>query len=780
MIKPSLALILLNTLFILPASSQEEQKGLTGSITNKSDIDVYTVTAICNTDTLRATYAEQQFSLPISNVGSYKITITAPGFNDFSTVVNYAGSPVDIGQVSMSKQKQVNLGEVVVKGKRVVVKRDGSTYEISNIAGTYLGDAGSIMDMLQWTPGLRRDGSDGVQTINGKSPEIYIDGRKINSMDELKMRPSSEVSKIEVIRNPGARYSSSTQAVINITMRKHIKDYVGVRLVDEARYGRRLSDDFDFNLETKTGKISTFWAWHFETTHNKANALYSTEMKATDNFASLSDMMDQHWKTDKNGHYLIGGITYSFTPKSAISLQYNCSFVGSKMYQETLHHIVDAGVESISNETENDPKDRRTRQCINLGYDLRGDNSQLNLNASYVSIDNKGKKNIAVAKQTGDIFSSPDVTDINSKSDYDLYNFEGNYSLTLAKVNKFGAGVASSYIKNYSDYNIASTPQNSRRKDFVQAAYMTYRRNFSKLSLNAQLRYEYTYTSLTNYGKEQKQTFGNLLPYFLLKYDINDDNQLELGYRRSPSRPNISQLNNIVTYSDLFHSQTGNPALETEVNNNIWVDYIYKDFDASITLRKHDKEIVMGTFTQKDTRRILSKPVNVRYAYDVEFSLSYDLSGTNYSLSLMADEAYTYKKYRVIDGLVNKSQHLWHTEFYIDASYKFYKTIEAYTSLKYLSPYLEGTTKTGDMWGVDVGVKGTFLNRKLVVSVEGNDLLHRSITPYWSSTYANVHEWRRNYFDTRYVTLKVQYRLNTIRSNYKNKTIGIEAENRAQ
>ena len=37
MIKPSLALILLNTLFILPASSQEEQKGLTGSITNKSD-----------------------------------------------------------------------------------------------------------------------------------------------------------------------------------------------------------------------------------------------------------------------------------------------------------------------------------------------------------------------------------------------------------------------------------------------------------------------------------------------------------------------------------------------------------------------------------------------------------------------------------------------------------------------------------------------------------------------------------------------------------------------
>ena len=146
----------------------------------------------------------------------------------------------------------------------------------------------------------------------------------------------------------------------------------------------------------------------------------------------------------------------------------------------------------------------------------------------------------------------------------------------------------------------------------------------------------------------------------------------------------------------------------------------------------------------------------------------------------MADEAYTYKKYRVIDGLVNKSQHLWHTDFYIDASYKFYKTIEAYTSLKYLSPYLEGTTKTGDMWGVDVGVKGTFLNRKLVVSVEGNDLLHRSITPYWSSTYANVHEWRRNYFDTRYVTLKVQYRLNTIRSNYKNKTIGIEAENRAQ
>lgn len=775
--------LIICSIISFPSLAQTSNNSIKGSIVTNTDNGIYTISAINDKDTIRATFADQQFLLPVENAGRWIVTVSSQGFDSYTKAIDLKGGELDLGEISLSKEKQVDLGEVVVKGKRCMVKRHGTTYEITNIEGTYLGDAGSILDMLQWTPGLRRDGDEGVKTINGATPTIYIDGKKVMGTGELKARPSSEVAKIEVIRNPGARYSSSTQAVVNITMRKHLKDYVGIRFVNELRFARRLSDDFDFNLHTRTGKLSTFWALHYENTNNKAHSNLGTIIDATEKLSSLTDRMYQKWKTDKEGYYTIAGLSYDLTPKSALSFQYNGNFVDTKRNACTNHDLVNEQFSRTYKEYDNTKKNRNNSHKFSLGYTLNGKNSSFDANAQYLRIDNKQDRFVMVVPDAG----AGDQTkyDINVDGGYDLFNFESNYNFSINKANKFTTGVSTDYINNNSDYaqtgsSSSTGNQNSERKDFMQAAYLTYKRSFAKLTLSAGMRYEYTHTSLTNLGLKNTQDFSNFLPNIRLNYDINDDNQLELGYRQLSEMPNISQLNNIVAYSDMLHTTTGNPDLKTAIDNKLWAEYDYKDFSATVTLYNIRKSMTTGTFVQDDNMMILNKPINTRYTNQANFDLGYSTSGPKFNVYVQLTGCYTMVKYDETEGLTNKDQHNWHAEAYVNGSWKFYKTLEAYTTLEYLSPYIEGTKTTHNMWGVDLGVKGSFFKRKLVVAIDAKDLLRRNVTPYWSSQFANVHEWRRNYFDTRKVTLKVTYNINTIRSNYSHKTIGIKSGMRAQ
>lgn len=758
-------------------SQNVSKYAFTGQIANADDL-IYTVTAALGSDTIRATFAESKFLLPIDTMGVYSLKISSTGYDDY-TVDTDVSKNYNLGDITLSKSKTVNLDEVVVQGKRCAIKRDGTTYTISNIEGTYLGDAGSIMDMLQWTPGLRRDGSEGVKTTNGATPVIYINGRKVVSNDELKARSSSEVQKIEVIRDPGARYSSSTAAVVNITLKKHLKDYVGLRLMNDVKVTRRVSDEFDVNLNTQTGKLGTFFSFHYENGNHKAHSDIGTDISATTNYSSLSDYMKQSWKTKKRGYYTVAGISYDFTPKSSLNIQYNGNFINSKKNVYTAHELTESDVKTNYDEYDNKPKDKNTSHTATVGYRLNHGSSHFDINGSWTHINTDIGQNVTLSEMLNGAASGQNVTNINKNDKYDIYSFESNYDFSINKVNKFNVGVSTDYIDNKSIYLKKSAEQSNRRKDLQQGAFLTYSRKFNKFKLNAEFRYEYSNTSLTDESGKQTQSFHNFLPFVRLTYDFNDDSQIMLAYRRMTLLPNLSQMNSIASYSDMLHSETGNPELKSQLFNKVWTSFNYKDFDASLSYYHTGRSIITGTYMQEDSRTILRKPLNVRYEDQILLSLGYNFSGPKYNIYVSFDEAYTTVKYPYIAGLTNEDQSNWHSDIYIDGSWNFYKTFEAYTSLSYLSPFIEGNTKTDDMWGIDLGVKASFFKRKLIVAVEGKDLLHRGITPYWSAKFANVSEWRRNSFDTRSVVLKITYKLNVIPSNYRNKRIGTRANMRA-
>jgi hypothetical protein len=81
--------------------------------------------------------------------------------------------------------------------------------------------------------------------------------------------------------------------------------------------------------------------------------------------------------------------------------------------------------------------------------------------------------------------------------------------------------------------------------------------------------------------------------------------------------------------------------------------------------------------------------------------------------------------------------------------------------------------------GIDLGYTQRFLDNRLRVTVEGSDLLNQAVTPRWSQNFGHIKKWQRNRYDTRGVTLRVQYVFNTLNNGYRNARINKQSDQRA-
>ena len=109
------------------------------------------------------------------------------------------------------------LGEVVVKANPRVTSLKGDAL-LTRVAGTQLEHAGTANDVLTQVPMVL--GADGNFEVFGKgTPAIYVNGRLIQDTSELAQISSANIRNVEVMTNPGAKYSASVKAVINITLK---------------------------------------------------------------------------------------------------------------------------------------------------------------------------------------------------------------------------------------------------------------------------------------------------------------------------------------------------------------------------------------------------------------------------------------------------------------------------------------------------------------------------------------------------------------------------------
>ena len=162
----------------------------------------------------------------------------------YKTVYKLCHQP-ELGTIRMQPDNYT-LNGVVVQGERPKVVLQGNSL-MMNVEGTVMERLGTAEDVLTRVPMIVRRGEN-YEILGKGAPLIYLNGRKLRDLQELKNIQSDNIRNVEVIQNPGARYDASVNAVIIIRTKRAAGEGLGVELSSWARSGRVYANNERVNL----------------------------------------------------------------------------------------------------------------------------------------------------------------------------------------------------------------------------------------------------------------------------------------------------------------------------------------------------------------------------------------------------------------------------------------------------------------------------------------------------------------------------------------------------
>ena len=214
----------------LTAAAQSERTTFTGMITDKAGEELPFAT-------ITISYTESgevvSYNQVADNLGRFRITTPLKPL--FTVDCSYVGMTfekikvegragiVDLGSLKMSTDSSTELSEVQVTAIRPVVKMgvDRMSYDTKNDPES---KTVSVLEMLRKVPLVTVDGEEKIQVKGGTNFKIFVNGKPSPMFDQnpqhlLKSIPASSLKKIDIITEPGVKYSSEgVSAIINIVM----------------------------------------------------------------------------------------------------------------------------------------------------------------------------------------------------------------------------------------------------------------------------------------------------------------------------------------------------------------------------------------------------------------------------------------------------------------------------------------------------------------------------------------------------------------------------------
>ncbi len=751
-----------------PLSAQNKIVGKVIAADNENIVYRIKVEYVNSTKTLTGSFYNSNFEMPLDSIGEVELTVSSDGYEIYRMRKALQPTINNLGEITLFK-KSILLGEVVIKAKKSEIEHNGADYTIRNIQGTHIGDAGNLVDMLKWTPGIIVKNDNDIAVAGSGEPIIYINDRKITNKSELSMLSSTDVNKIEVIKEPDARYKNGTNAVIRIYLKKQLKDYFGATVSNSLNFNRKVTESPNVNLSGKRGIVSGNVSFTYRKSKQLSYDEYMTTIThSADNIFENSSKGE--YGVDMDTYMLFGGLNFALSPKSTLGIQYSGFF--TNVERSSFHDVdIDNNGSTTTKTTDSKGSDDRKYHSLSASYVWnRNKHSTLTLITDYAFRNNKMDNEL---RETNLNIGKAYLTPTSNSTDYRIYTFNGDYSFKVGEKDNEQVGIEAGNTSNNSGSAIAEIPQSLDRTNRWLAAYGVFRRELGKFNVSLGLRYEYDYTDTKAMENGEstmlKKTYSNLFPNAKVSYKRKDGEVYSLSYRKSIGRPSFSQLSPIVNYEDSLHYWTGNPLLKPSFTNTLSLTINISNLTLSTSYYYITNPIV-SVYAHDDVNPniLVSKPENIHHWNSWDVGANYSLSLDKFNFSAYGYLTYDYIKYPYLGEEV--SYKTLHANLGGNISYNFYQGYELFTNTSYASPWRDGTQKIGYSLGTNVGISGRFFKKKLYISITGQDLFAKSVTPWWTNNYNDTKYWRRNRYDTRGVRFLLRYTFNTIRSPFKRRS----------
>ena len=688
----------------------------------------------------------------------------------------------------------LNLQEFVVKSTAPRTKmRNGAM--VTRIVGSPLESAGSVEDMLSRVPGMMRMGGQ-LQVIGKGSPIYYINGRKVQDLEELKRLRSQDIREVEVVNSPGAAYDASVNAVVKIKTRR--------------QQGEGLSGRFDVSDEQalKSGNNNLASTLNLNYRHEGLDFFGGVTFQ-NDYLDGYRSLLEQNTYLKQNTNSIVSHTQTGYTQSdqkfsrmffnAGVNWQFDDdNFIGVKLERgiwlknrywfEMEEDVLRNGMKEDYLKSESDIKYKNPNTLlVNAYYNGKIGKWGIDANVDYYSQCDKNDNHVNEQAMSG-MRTVESMTE--NKSHLFAARLIAEHPLWTGKL-QLGGELTTVCRDN--DYRISGVDNIFDRMSKVNeqnyAAFFEYGIMIPKAGmLTLGMRYEHVafdFDDKTDPSRSVKRNHDDFFPSLSFGTRLGDL-QMQLSYGIKTTRPSYYQLRSEIDYSSKYTLQTGNPLLENEIRHTLdlsgrwkWiafnVNYLHiKDAIYDWTTPYDDNGVVMIGMVNFDRPiDVFSAFVNVSPTVGV-WTTSNTVGVQKQWLSFNLDDPreatgkrhVTYDKPMLIFNSDNafRLKHDWQLElnsqFYSKAHYRNVKLMQAY-------------------WNLTAAVQKSFLKDKsLVVRLSVADIFNTAkqdalldLGNYTLLKGDVFGEGRGNYSFHR-VSLSVRYAFNATKSKYKGKGAG--------
>ena len=701
-----------------------------------------------------------------------------------------------IGTIKMERSI-THLKGAQVTTPVINMQHDGANYTLTNLGGTVMGNAGTALDLLRWTPGVVIDAGDNIKVIGRDKTLVYINNRLVNNVAELLMLNSHDIKRIEVIRDPGAQYASTADAVIKIYTHSSLKNYLGASVTDVVDFKHKVSNATTLTIDGKYNKLSGSVSMSYNHYNSRSSNTQHTHIYNSNKDDTI------HYEGSGNDCRVFAGINYALTPRSVLGLQYNGNYSKTGIDLQVTRQFLRTSSNSyymIRTIDDNDMKLGLVSNSFSASYSWQpSDDAQLLVIADY-----------ATSRQTNDQKIIDRYFQQNQKihysNDYDITTATARYDFgTRGWQHK--TGLEWGHAGNYGEATKGNDTQQINRNNDWAAAYYTVGKQWNRWRVSAGLRYEYDHTSsVQDVVIRYKKDYHDVLPQANVEFNVNSDFDLTANYRRTLMRPSYNQLRstfyfNILPYSSLgysalagtdfmvFPSQsqsvspsnslspgityvyaddiaTGNPLLHPTVTDRVSVAARYRHINAQVSYRHVNNGIqTIHQLLQSGTLR--QSPININPYHAWTLDLDYSLNTDRLSLYLLASGTLPRITIPMLGLETEKRPYgLLHG----NVQYNVLRQLMLGCSVLYSTPWTMGYTRCNSLLGLNLSVRATFFKGRLMLGANYHDVLNRSMSTRSETNYLGVFNSTEVNNDSRSIQVIARWTFNTINNPFKRRS----------
>ncbi|MBT3501809.1 MAG: TonB-dependent receptor [Candidatus Marinimicrobia bacterium] len=693
------------------------------------------------------------------------------------------------------QQKTIEFGDVTVTADKPIFTHSVDK-KIFNVEQNTTTTGGNAIDVLRQIPGVEVDMNGKVSLRGNTNVNLLIDGKSIrmggaNQEALLENILANNISDVEVITNPGAKYDPDGMAgILNIVLKENKLAGLNGNLSLGTDFGIRNNGSGQINYKTK--QFSLFTNLGIKARVRNKTGDNEQSMLLNDSQSFLNELTSN----DRDGKNLFfkGGIEY--TPNRfhviGLDLTYNDGGGQGDSRVDSDHTVDD--LQSLYNRVTTGTG-YRDGIDLSFSYDRKFQDPRHNFTvlASQSLNTDDHDDTFEMFLESGD----PDILDF-SPQQSDRYNknttslFQFDYILPLGEM-KIESGLKSTGRVMDDDFFSKSLDavtnewvdddsliNNFKFNESINAAYTQVSLNKGMVQGQFGLRYEIAETTseLVTSNELFENPYKSLFPSASISFGPSGIFQIQASYSKRINRPSSRKLNPFPNYTNKMNMRMGNPFLKPEYTDSYELNFSKMNRKLSVTAGLYYRHMVDKMRHHKFVREDgVGVTTYVNYDDSQTFGGELVLSGqlvkglrVMFSGNAYVDE-YDASSLGLQDydadaiGLSGRAMIMWNLP----------NNIELMLMTFYRAPMDIPLGKMHSMSFTSFSLKRSFMDKRVSLAFKLNDPLdiQRFSFEVGEDHWSQSGLWR---WDQRYATINLDYRFGKMENSSRKKRGGMDRE----